>query len=421
MTQLFNIILTGKFVPEVDTEAALAKFASASGISVEKAQSLFDAAPSVIKRNTDQATATSYQEKLTAIGIVTRVESTETVDAEPVTAEASSDSQPTIGKHTVGFTFAGDGFEYFKIWIVNILLIIVTLGLYSPWAKVRNTQYFYGNTQLDSASFSFTADPVKMLIGRLIALGMFIAITAVQTFAPLFGVLLFLSLIFIFPWILNKSLAFYARNTTYRNIRFRFTGTYWPAFKAFFLWPLAALFTLMILMPMAIQKQQAYVANNHSYGNKSFSFRAGISDYYIIFLIAFALTMAGGMAGFLLALIFPPLAMIGMALGYIAAIIYFMVAMNNLFLNHLSLADHDFNSNFEYKSYGLILVLNFVLTILTLGLYIPWAKVKLAHYAAQHTHLEVNGDLNKFVAVTQEDVSAFGEEFGDVFDMEVGF
>ena len=34
--------------------------------------------------------------------------------------------------------FRGNGYEYFRIWIVNILLTIMTLGIYSAWAKVRN-------------------------------------------------------------------------------------------------------------------------------------------------------------------------------------------------------------------------------------------------------------------------------------------
>ena len=34
--------------------------------------------------------------------------------------------------------FTGSGSEYFKIWIVNVLLTIITLGMYYPWAKVRN-------------------------------------------------------------------------------------------------------------------------------------------------------------------------------------------------------------------------------------------------------------------------------------------
>ena len=51
------------------------------------------------------------------------------------------------------FQFHGRGGEYFGIWIVNILLTIVTLGLYSPWAHVRNKHYFYGNTDLAGERF----------------------------------------------------------------------------------------------------------------------------------------------------------------------------------------------------------------------------------------------------------------------------
>ena len=35
------------------------------------------------------------------------------------------------------FRFHGNGAEYFRIWIVNFLLTLLTLGVYSAWAKVR--------------------------------------------------------------------------------------------------------------------------------------------------------------------------------------------------------------------------------------------------------------------------------------------
>ena len=36
--------------------------------------------------------------------------------------------------------FEGTGFEYFRIWIVNVLLVIITLGIYYPWARVGNLE-----------------------------------------------------------------------------------------------------------------------------------------------------------------------------------------------------------------------------------------------------------------------------------------
>ena len=44
------------------------------------------------------------------------------------------------------FSFTGNASEYFGIWIVNLLLSIVTFGIYTAWAKVRRLRYFYGNT-----------------------------------------------------------------------------------------------------------------------------------------------------------------------------------------------------------------------------------------------------------------------------------
>ena len=44
--------------------------------------------------------------------------------------------------------FVGSGSEYFRIWIVNLLLTILTLSLYYPFAKVRRMRYFHGATEV---------------------------------------------------------------------------------------------------------------------------------------------------------------------------------------------------------------------------------------------------------------------------------
>nr|WP_277610974.1 YjgN family protein [Microbulbifer celer] len=358
-------------------------------------------------------------------------------EAQPRSAEPAAPQPPSggdnrggasAGKRHVGFVFSGNGYEYFKIWIVNILLTIVTLGIYAPWAKVRNAQYFYGNTSLDNASFAFTADPVKMLIGRLIALGLLVAFMVIQSFSPLTGVLLGISLVFVFPWVLNRTLAFYARNSTYRSIRFRFVGKYSDALINFLGWPILSMFTLGLLTPFAIYKQKQYVVENHRYGNQSFSFRARAGDFYTLVLVAIGVGLvgiiAGALIGWVLGMVYEPLAALtglGVMIGYALGILYFVTNMNNLIFNNTSLSSHDFKARYQLKSFGWLMVTNFFFVAITLGLFIPWAKVRLAHYAAEHTALDVAGDLDKFAAISQPDESAFGEEFGDVFDMEVGF
>ena len=464
MNDKYNIEITGKAVGGKSQQEAVAALARYAGINEERAQEMFAAAPTVVKRDIPEDLAVRYERKLADLGIgaqrvpaSAREPELETVDAggesqdafsvpesstasraqiPKATAAASAEVPPSggsaggeaAGKRHIGFVFSGNGYEYFKIWIVNILLTIVTLGLYAPWAKVRNAQYFYGNTSLDNASFAFTADPKKMLIGRLIAIGLLLAFIVIYNFSPMAGIVLSLGLVFVFPWVLNRTFAFFARNSTYRNIRFRFVGRYTDALVNFLGWPILSALSFGLLTPFMLFKQKQYVIDHHRYGNKSFTFRAKVGDFYSLVLIAIGIGLAGLIAGFLvglvLGLIYSPLAALsGVAAlaGYALGILYFVTNMQNLIFNNTSLADNDFKARYQMKSFGWLMVSNFLMTVVTLGLFIPWAKVRVAHYAAEHTALDVAQDLDKFAAISQPDESAFGEEFGDVFDMEVGF
>ena len=84
--------------------------------------------------------------------------------------------QPAFA-HTYKMQFTGDGSEYFRIWIVNLLLTLLTLGIYSAWAKVRKTRYFWQNTRLDGAVFDYHGPPGAILRVRIISLILLIAYT----------------------------------------------------------------------------------------------------------------------------------------------------------------------------------------------------------------------------------------------------
>mgnify|MGYP003342959055 CR=1 FL=1 len=85
-----------------------------------------------------------------------------------MTPEASSTPNGQI-------EFTGNGSEYFRIWIVNLALTILTLGIYSAWAKVRRLQYFYRNTALMGHGFDYHGDPVAILKGRITGIVLLVA------------------------------------------------------------------------------------------------------------------------------------------------------------------------------------------------------------------------------------------------------
>ena len=117
-------------------------------------------------------------------------------------------------------SFTASKWEYFKLWIVNMVLTVVTLGIYSAWAKVRNTQYIYGHTQVEGHRLQYLATPMQLLKGRLIALVFFIAYMVLSSLIPMLGLFLALLVWLATPYLMYQGLRFNLRQTAYRNVRF---------------------------------------------------------------------------------------------------------------------------------------------------------------------------------------------------------
>ena len=140
--------------------------------------------------------------------------------------------------------FSGNSSEYFGIWIVNIFLSIVTLGIYSAWAKVRRENYFKNNTKISGIGFGYHATGLQILRGRLIAVAFLVAINIAVSIYPILAGLTVPIFLFLVPRILNTSMRFAARMTSYRNIRFNWHGTYWKTFWFLVIAPALSLLTL---------------------------------------------------------------------------------------------------------------------------------------------------------------------------------
>ena len=318
------------------------------------------------------------------------------------------------------FEFRGDGFEYFKIWIVNILLTILTLGIYSAWAKVRTNRYFYANMYLGDESFRYLAEPITILKGRIVAVTFFlIYLFAGQLYPPL-GIGMAIVLMIAMPWLVVRSIAFNNRMSAYRNIQFRFHGDYREAGMALFVWPLLGVLTLGLLYPLAILKTNQFIVKNSAYGTSEFDFDATFKDYGMICLMFIGGIIGFGLAAGLTALAFEPISILITMTGYAVMIVFLLTRLTNLYYNSTTLIDHSFDADLAFqglfKTYAIIAVL----TVLTLGLYMPFAKVRLAKYKADHISFIVRGSIDQFIAAETENINALGEEFGEVFDFDIG-
>lgn len=129
--------------------------------------------------------------------------------------------------------FTGSGSEYFRIWIVNSLLLVLTLGLYMPWARVRKLRYVYGNTVVQGVPLDFHGDPRKMFRGHAYISVLFMAYLAATNASPVAGLIAALILAALWPWLIHLSLRFRLAHTSWRGLRFAFTGQTRDAYVAF--------------------------------------------------------------------------------------------------------------------------------------------------------------------------------------------
>ncbi|MEX0345158.1 MAG: YjgN family protein [Rhizobiaceae bacterium] len=349
------------------------------------------------------------------------------------------------------FTFTGTAREYFGIWIVNILLTIVTLGIYSAWAKVRRKRYFYGNTWIAGSSFEYHARPMTILIGRIIVLAIIIAYNLAVNFLPIVGAIIGVAFLFAVPWFVMRGLRFNARVTSYRNIRFDFVGGYWGAFLAFVLGGALAYATFGILAPIASQWMWSYMLGNLRYGDRTIACDPRLEKLYGQWLLPFVTVVVGSIAMAIIGVgIFFLLASVGMDLegwmdaGDDAPVVLFLFAIyaafipffllfavagllyragtRNVALNETIIdSRHLMASSIHRGRYAWIAVTNFLATIFTLGLARPWAAIRMAKYLAACTAIHATGSFDEYLGEIADSGAAVGSEFMDVEGLDFGF
>lgn len=337
-------------------------------------------------------------------------------------------------------SFAGSGGEYFRIWIVNLLLTILTLGIYSAWAKVRRNRYIYGSTRLLAGRFDYHASPIVILRGRLIAVGFLILYLLAQSVLPLLAPFLGLLLLLVIPWLIVRARMFNMRYTSYRNIRFGFERAYGESYRVIYWYGLLTMLTLGLAAPYAHYQRNRFIVGNTRYGNLPFTMGEGSGAFFFAYFLAF---VAGTV------IVLPLLGFIAAALGslrsetgeglpgavtLLPAVLllagYYVVGK---FLSAATLRatvkatrvgdaneTHELGCDWSLNSLLFIYLSNFVVMVCSLGLLTPWAQMRELRYLVDNMWVDVHGDLDGVVARQAEDVSSLGEEIGGVFDVDIG-
>jgi uncharacterized membrane protein YjgN (DUF898 family) len=354
---------------------------------------------------------------------------------------ATVGNPPSVYRRKESVLFFGTGGEYFRIWIVNILLTVLTFGVYSAWAKVRRMQYFSRNTRLAGASFEYHGNPIAILKGRIVAVVLFGGYYAAGLISPVAGLVAFAALVSVMPWLIVRALRFRFYNTSYRGLRFRFTGSTPEAYKTFLLYPIGAVFTLGLLGPMVHHRIKRYLHGNAAFGGTPFTFDAPVGSFYRVYLAALGvlLAMIAGAAVLIVPLVMasvmgsgePSAAAVvgaGLVVTLVAATYVltsvgmwaFMTArVQNLSWNHTQLGPHRFHLALGAGRLVFITLTNLLGIICTLGLFKPFADVRVRQYFVDACTVEVEGSLEAFVAGEATEIGAAGEEAIEMFDIDL--
>ena len=152
-----------------------------------------------------------------------------------------------IEKHRV--SFSGSGGDYFRLWLSNLLLTIVTLGIYTPWARRRRIQYFYRNTLVGADPLDFVASSRNMATSFLLVVFVY-ALINVMSSAGLNATvgIVTVTIATLVPWLWRSAQRFRLGNTTWRGLRFEFEATTREAYTA--AWPLLAAAFLVAMVSL---------------------------------------------------------------------------------------------------------------------------------------------------------------------------
>lgn len=391
-----------------------------------------------------------------------------------------------IESHPLVFT--GSGREYFRVWIVNVLLCLVTLGLYTPLARRRTAQYFYGHTLVADSPLEFTGQSRKMFFGFLLLVVLYAGFKLAADSGNEVAVNVFLLVGAVWaPYFWASAMRFRLGSTRWRGVRLQFTAPWkevylasWPIFALALVWIVVV--TLLAMMLPALSGSDARLAappvasgtvwsvvgvgliatvlsllciirlsfnyqsllvQRASIGTQAGRWKPVYGDFvriwlatagwFLLVMVIMGLLLAGVMSLFmgamprpdgLMKVIMIGLFTIGMLLGLALALApvraYREARMFRLVWSNVGVSSiARFKCALRPKYYVGLRVKNILLTLLTLGLYRPFARASEYAMKINSLTLHVRGGVDQLAGQLVGEQGALGDAVADAVGLDL--
>ena len=398
------------------------------------------------------------------------------------TAQRIDTRRPAAGIEPFEIEFSGSGGEFFRVWIVNLLLNIVTLGFYTPFARRRTAQYFYSHTLVAGSPLEFTAQQRKMVFGFLLLVVIYVAFQLLAETGQDTAVALFmLAGAALAPYLWASAMRFRLGATRWRGVRLQFAASWgevykasWPVFAIALVWiAVVAAFTALVgdlparklptipavawLLPVgglvatvlciirlefnykSLLVSRAYV------GAQAGRWKPVYRDFVRIWIatlgvflasaVVFALVVAAVAGGsFSLATEARPMGLRMVLIAIAAAMAFFFglllasaparayrqARMFQLVWNNVGVSSiARFRCQLRVRSFVMLRLKNMLLTLLTLGFYRPFAMVSEYRMKTQSVTLHVKGGVDQLVGQLVRQQGGLGDAVADAVGLDL--
>jgi uncharacterized membrane protein YjgN (DUF898 family) len=355
--------------------------------------------------------------------------------------------------------FTASGSEYLRIWIVNLLMMAITAGLYLPWARARKIKYFYNNTWLDDRAFEFHGEPLKMLRGTLIVGALALTYALAVDFGRYGALAGALILIAIWPMLFFSTQRFRMNITSFLciapplaclllpSVAFDFAmkspEAKGQATKILGVYSAMVMLLFVAVVPYFYWRIRRFQHSHYAWAGLRSRFTTGPGRSFRVFAFTSgAVLSAAFLCGLLAAVAIgvwvalsgrgrgggPPPAYVLFLIGMVFLITvnilpraYFKVAMQNWVWRSTDGVQFRMQSSLKFWRFVGLQFKNYFLIMLTLGLYWPFAVIASKRMQLQAITLQTDISLRQLTdAAHQRSADAAGDLAADFFGMDVG-
>jgi len=305
------------------------------------------------------------------------------------------------------FSFHGSGSKLFGIVITNLIFTILTLGFYYPWAKVALLKYLYKETELAGGRFTFHGTGKEVFKGFIKAIVLFLILYGVIFILSYYGLIIlgtifsYLAIIALLPFIIHGSLRYRLSRSSWRGIHFGYRGNLKELTKIVYKNVFFTIITFGIYAAWMKMNIRRYTIGHIRYGDVTFKYNGKGGDFFSIYIVGYLLTI--------------------ITLGIYMP--WWMKELINYYYEKTELIQGDVHIPLKSTVTGegifVVGIINILIIIFTLGIGMPWAKVRFYKYLAKNLYVDpaFNPDI---ISQTEEEYKdATGDDLGDLFEIDI--